>query len=146
MKPQIVAGIAVFEGVILLLLFVGWQLNQAFGGSSFFGGCDGTVYSSAKSPDGKLVATAFERDCGATTDFASFVVIQDADKKLDLSAPLERNDIVFQSDGDYHPTLKWKSNNLQISFPPGAAPSEKEIAFQVVNTGEVRIEYQGLKR
>ncbi len=146
MKHKIVAGIAVFEGLILLLLGAGWGLNRAFDGSSFFGGCNGTIYSSAPSPDGKRSAYAFERDCGATTGFASFVIIRDAKEKLDLTANLVENEIVFQADGDYHPTVKWKSkNNLQVSFPPGAVPSEKEIGFQTVKSGEQRIEYQGLK-
>ena len=141
MKHKIVAGIAVFEGLILLLLGAGWGLNRAFDGSSFFGGCNGTIYSSAKSPDGKM-AYAFERDCGATTGFTSFVIIRDAKEKLDLTANLVENEIVFQADGDYHPTVKWKSkNNLQISFPSGAAPSDKEIGFQIVRSGELHIHF-----
>ena len=145
MKHKIVAAIAIIEGLVLLLLFAMWSLDRASAGFQLFG-CDGEIYSSAPSPDGKLMAYAFERDCGATTGFTSFVIIRDAREKLDLTADLEGNEIMFQADGDYHPTVKWKSkNNLQISFPSGAAPSDKEIGFQSVRSGELHIHYQGLK-
>ena len=142
MKHKIIAGIAILEGVILLLLFAAWQLSRAFDS----GLCGGKIYSSAKSPDGKLVAYAFERDCGATTGFASFVIIRDATQKLDLSANLARDEIVFRADGDYHPRLVWKSGGrLQVSFAPGDAPLKKQIDFQVAKTGDQCVEYQGLQ-
>ncbi len=145
MKHKIVAAVAIVEGLVLLFLFAMWSLDRASAGFQLFG-CDGEIYSSAPSPDGKLMAYAFERDCGATTGFSSFVIIRDAKEKLNLTADLVGNEIIFQADGDYHPNLKWKSkNNLQVSFSPGAVPSEKEIGFQTVKSGEQRIEYQGLK-
>lgn len=142
MKHKIVAVVAILEGVVLLLLLAGWRLIRDLDS----GLCGGKIYSSAPSPDGKLVAYAFERDCGATTRFSSFVIIRDAKEKLDLSQNLVEREIVFGADGDYHPSLKWKSqSDLQVSFPLGEAPSEKEIGWQAVKSGEQRIEYQGLK-
>jgi hypothetical protein len=144
MKTKIVAAIAVVEGLVLLLLGAAWGLNSIGSDFQLFG-CDGQIYATAPPPDGKRMAYAFERDCGATTGFSSFVVIRDATEKLDLTANLVEQEIVFQADGDYHPNLKWNSkNHLQISFPSGAAPSEKEVGFQSVKSGEQRIEYQGL--
>ena len=144
MKHKIVAGIAIFEGLLLLLLFLVWQLDD---GQGLFGGCGGEIYSSAKSPDKKWVAYAFERDCGATTGFASWVIIRSADQKLDLSEPLEQNEIVFGADGDFHPRLRWTGkDDLQIVFSPGEMPTNKDISYQVLKMGDWRIEYQGTAR
>jgi hypothetical protein len=40
-----------------------------------------TVKQEAKSPDGKYVATAFVRNCGATTDFSAQVDVHEAGSK-----------------------------------------------------------------
>jgi Family of unknown function (DUF5412) len=44
--------------------------------------CVNTVKQETKSPDGKYVATAFVRNCGATTDFSAQVDVHDTGSKL----------------------------------------------------------------
>ena len=46
------------------------------------GVCGNTVKQEIKSPDGKYVATAFVRNCGATTDYSAQVDLRKAGRKL----------------------------------------------------------------
>jgi hypothetical protein len=62
-----------FSLPICLLLFVAGC--NFFCQSSDFGFSDKTI-TEVPSPDGKHVATLFERDCGATTDFSMIVVLR----------------------------------------------------------------------
>ena len=45
--------------------------------------CGNTVKQEAKSPDGNYVATAFVRDCGATTAFTAQVHVRKAGTKME---------------------------------------------------------------
>ncbi len=144
MKHKVAVAVAIFEGALLLLVVGAWALDRAGEGFKLFG-CGGKVYSTAISPGKKWVAYAFERDCGATTGFASFVIVRDAGSKLDLAADLKREEIVFQTNGDFHPRLLWTSaGNLRVAFAPGDAPADKQIGFQTVKAGNWRIQYTGL--
>ncbi len=72
------------------------------------------------------------------------MILRYGSKKLDLTADLNAKEIVFQSDGDYQPTLKWVAKDtLQVSFD-GGAPYSSEISFQVVKVWDYKIEYRGL--
>jgi len=138
--------ILLFFGASVILLGLGavWEMNQLFGSDSHIM-CDGTVYATALSPDKKWAAYAFERDCGATTDFASFVIVRDAKEKLDLGADLVTKEIVFEARGDYEPRLNWKANGaLQIVFPVGKAPSRREIGSQIFRAGNHPVQYANL--
>ena len=44
--------------------------------------CSNTIKSEITSPDGKYVATAFIRDCGATTDFSPQVHVRPSGERL----------------------------------------------------------------
>lgn len=138
MNAKKIAAIAVGASLVLGTM---WVLSSAFDFSSL---CNGKIYATAPSPDNKFTAYAFERDCGATTDFASFVILKYGNEKLDLTADLNAKEIVFQSDGDYQPTLKWiAKDTLRVSFD-GGAPYPSEISFQVVKFWDYKIEYRGL--
>jgi hypothetical protein len=50
--------------------------------SSCGSGCSNDVLNEAVSPDGKYVATAFIRSCGATTDFSPQVSLRPIGQKL----------------------------------------------------------------
>jgi len=65
---------------LLLLLPLAFTL----GGCGFLlrSGCDNTIKSEKRSPDGKYVATLFERNCGATTDFSTIVQLHESSEKL----------------------------------------------------------------
>src|SRR5512132_2629104 len=64
--------------VIMLLL--------ATSSCAFADPCGNKVISDARSPDGRMTAIVFERDCGATTDFSTQVSILAADDPL-VTAP-----------------------------------------------------------
>lgn len=49
---------------------------------SMFGPCSDTILSEATSPDGRWIATLFERDCGATTSYSTQLNLRPADKRF----------------------------------------------------------------
>lgn len=145
LKSKAVATIAIIEGVVLLLLLLGWYLNKTFSGQGLLFGCGGKVYSSATAPNKQLTAYAFERDCGATTGFATFVIIRSAQDKLDLSADLVDGEIVLGTNGDYHPKVKWLSNDKLAIVFDSSPPESSEIWQQNIVHNNIRVVYQGLK-
>src|ERR1043166_1905546 len=54
------------------------------------GMCGNTVKQEIKSPDGKYVATAFVRDCGATTAYSAQVDLRTAGRKLGTTGNVYR--------------------------------------------------------
>jgi hypothetical protein len=65
-------------------LFLLLPLAFTLGGCGFLlrSGCDNKIKSENPSPDGKYVATLFERNCGATTDFSTIVNLRESSAKL----------------------------------------------------------------
>ena len=59
-------------------------------------GCGNELLSETRSPDGKLKAIMFQRDCGATTGFSTQISILSVDEKL----PNEGGN-VFVADSDH---------------------------------------------
>jgi hypothetical protein len=49
------------------------------------GDCVDSVKTEVVSPDGRYVATIFERNCGATTDYSTHVALRRADEPFDPS-------------------------------------------------------------
>lgn len=141
MKTKLWAFLAVGEALALVIILSGWRP----GFFPDFNMCGGSLSSAAFSPDGRWKAYAFERDCGATTRSSSFVILRDAKRPLDLSAPLEPNEIVFAADGDWSPALRWTSlRELRVLFSRGGAPARAEIFEQVVKRGDHSIRFEGL--
>src|ERR1700694_3345032 len=66
---------------VLLLLA---SIALWFGGCAFLlhSNCEDTVKSEIQSPDSKYVATLFERNCGATTDFSTIVNLRESSVKF----------------------------------------------------------------
>jgi hypothetical protein len=75
---QIAAGavLVVVAGVVVLALGFYWLM------SSFDDLCGNTIVATEVSPDHRLKAVLFERNCGATTGFSSQVSILPADRDL----------------------------------------------------------------
>jgi hypothetical protein len=72
--------------------------------------CDNAVTAELTSPSGGYVATVYERDCGATTDFSTLVNIRAASTQFDAN-----QGIVFVVRGRRVLNISWKSNkNLNI--------------------------------
>jgi hypothetical protein len=66
----------VVAGVVVLALGFYWLM------SSFDDLCGNTIVSTEFSPDHRLKAVLFERNCGATTGFSSQVSVLPADRDL----------------------------------------------------------------
>lgn len=66
--------------------------------------CANTIISETGSPDGRLKAIVFRRDCGATTDFSAHVSVVDSDERVLPAATLLRSTKagnVFVADTDH---------------------------------------------
>jgi len=78
----------------------------------FLSGCDvcrDDIKGTVVSPDGKHRVVSLVRDCGATTDFATQVVLE---RNSAIRWTSER---IFVVKGDHHVDTNWKSNDsLQI--------------------------------
>lgn len=76
--------------------------------------CCVDLLSESNSPDGKYVATVFERNCGATTPFVRVVGLRHAGSGF---APDEDDDWVFTIHGQSDIYVSWIENaELKISY------------------------------
>jgi len=95
--------------------------------------CSDALMYKAESPDHALVATAFERDCGATTDFSRIVTIgRPSDNYKE-----ERN-IVFVVKGQHPVNLKWtapRKLDVECLCP------RRSVFRQVTALGDIDISY-----
>jgi hypothetical protein len=72
--------------------------------------CDNQLRSSVPSADGKYLASVLSVQCGATTADASWVLLTDAEKKIDFES-----DKVAVFEGD-DISVNWTGNDLQVSY------------------------------
>lgn len=93
---------------IILILLVG--LGIAALGLFLASGCEDKIKIETKSADGKYVATLYERDCGATTDFSTIVNLRVS------SARCKGDDLgVVILKGQHHLDVVWDGNTkLQL--------------------------------
>jgi len=84
--------------------------------------CDNEIKHELVSPDGRYTATAFIRDCGATTDFSPQVYLRRTGNKLAATGN------VFIGNHSNEITIRWLSaSELEISSPGEVAHSMKEF-------------------
>lgn len=65
--------------------------------------CSNTIVSEAVSPDGKITATLFHRDCGATTSEVSIISLRKVNKKFTDG----RADWIFVCSGSGNILFRW---------------------------------------
>ena len=98
-----------------------------------FGDCADTVKAEAPSPGGGYVATVFERDCGATTDFSTHVSIREADEPFDSSTKTRVLIVAGQTEVD----IEWSTEKkLSVTFSPA------ETFTKLETWRDVRIVYK----
>ena len=90
--------------------------------------CENTIKTSVASPDGKYMATAFIRDCGATTDFSPQVYLRLAGE------PLAEIGNVFIGNHSDDIGIKWLSPSNLVIY------SECEVVMHRTNHLGVAIE------
>jgi hypothetical protein len=97
--------------------------------------CSDQVLSVSTSPDEVLAATAFLRNCGATTEFSSIVSIHRKSEGF-----LDKQDIVFIAKGRHQLSLDWSAaRKLSIK----CSTCSRAIVFrQVVVVGNIDVDYQ----
>jgi hypothetical protein len=88
-------------------------------------GCANEVLEIVKSPDGKLQAVIFRRDCGATTDYSTQVSILSANAELPnksgnvFVADTDHGNAPEQEGGGPKIKVEWLDNkSLQVSYDP----------------------------
>jgi hypothetical protein len=72
--------------------------------------CEDRIKTEAKSPNGSWIATSYERDCGATTDYSSIVSIRSATAQFNS----EKQIPIFVEQGQDDIELKWTSPNTLV--------------------------------
>jgi uncharacterized protein DUF5412 len=84
--------------------------------------CDNEIKQELISPDGRYTATAFIRDCGATTAFSPQVHLRRTGKKMAAAGN------VFIGNHSNEIKIRWLSENeLEISAPGEVVHSLKEF-------------------
>ena len=96
--------------------------------------CSDKVLSRSTSPDGGLVATVFERDCGATTDFSTILSISGTSENFK-----DERVFVFVAKGQKGVTVKWTGRRaLWVECDGCTRPS---VFRQVTALGDIDITY-----
>jgi hypothetical protein len=80
-------------------------------------------------PDGKIIASSFERNCGATTRYVHVVALNILGEKLD---PENFDNWVFSIHGDSVIKLKWEDyDKLLITYSGiGDSPTSSETEWR----------------
>jgi hypothetical protein len=109
-------------------------------------GCGNQIISKVVSPDGKLAAVIFERDCGATTDFSTQVSIIEAASSLSNNggnvfvADSNHGEAPQASIGGPLITVHWKdARTLQVGYNTRARvflkePRHSDVAVEYVTS------------
>lgn len=100
------------------------------------GPCGNTVLQSVVSPDGRIKAVVFSRDCGATTGYSTQLSLVSADSTL----PNESGNTHIMK-GNEAFTVRWVANHrLQVDSPRGPFKSREAIDVPVGFLDERRVE------
>jgi hypothetical protein len=98
--------------------------------------CEDTVITEAASPDGRWIATACNRSCGATTGFSRTVSIRPAAKRFRSSDP------VFIADNFERVGIRWETASvLTIVYPDYARTFTTQTNF-----GPLTVRYAQVQR
>jgi hypothetical protein len=89
----------------LLFMIVGVLAYRYWRSSTVSFECENETLREASSPDGKYVASVFERNCGATTPYYRIVAIRPAGTRLDAD---KHEDWVFVTKERSEVQLAWR--------------------------------------
>jgi hypothetical protein len=124
-------------GFLQLILVISLCLSSCYTSESgIFGECEDEIQARNNSPDQRLEAIAFHRDCGATTLISTIVTLN----RVNRNEGLEQ-DRIFVLEGEDEISLKWiNSKKLKISYGRG------EIFLRRTETQGIIIEYEQVNR
>lgn len=105
----------------MILIHIRWLLILLLTGCSNLL-CSNDIVNETKSPDGKYIATVFDRNCGATTANLRIVTLRLANDSLDSD---EYKDWVFKIKGQPKVDVAWiAGDKLSINYAgSGEEPS-----------------------
>lgn len=87
--------------------------------------CGNVVLEESISPDGKKVASLFERNCGATTNYVQVVIIRESESSFEGN---KTEDFIFTMTGQQKIEIQWENaNHLVIKRPSNANDIFKEL-------------------
>jgi hypothetical protein len=107
--------------------------------------CQNTVASRSPSPDGRLTAILFQRDCGATTGFSTQISILSPDDKVSVAGNAFRADDGHGAArighwGGSWAEMKWLSpDHLLVRYD-----AKSRLFMQDEEVSGVRITYQAI--
>jgi hypothetical protein len=102
---------------LICVLGVGVLVYRYILSVTLFPGCSNDVLSERVSPDGKYLATVFERNCGATTPYYRVVSLRRHGKRFDGN---DEKAWVFEVKNQPAVALAWESQQqLNIVYSPG---------------------------
>ena len=114
-----------YISILFILVFV---LTSCFGSL-----CSDKIVKKLNSPDGKHVATAFIRDCGATTDFSPQVSLL---RKVDTRMNSPKN--IFIGNHSQFIDIYWESDSVLVIV---YNCSEEDIFKKSKNEFGIKIKY-----
>lgn len=96
--------------------------------------CAATALEEAISPDGRYVATSFQRECGPEAALSTALGVRDARAAFD---PAEQPTL-FVVDGQRELAFEWSSaRSLTVSLPPSGDVLERADTWR-----DVRVDYE----
>jgi hypothetical protein len=96
--------------------------------------CADRVFSEVPSPDGRVIATLFERDCGATTNFVTSVSLRASSKPFNR----KRQGSVAQAKGPQCISVRWRDNrHLAVTISKDAQVYKQDNDWR-----DVKIDYE----
>jgi hypothetical protein len=96
--------------------------------------CEDSLRSKAISGDNRLVASFYERNCGATTDFVSMVNVQSTSDRFD-----GEQGTLLSVTGRYNISLEWAGPRKLVITCANCA--RNNIFRQVIVLGDVDVSY-----
>lgn len=124
---------AVLVAVAVLTLLIaggGWYAAH----SLLAGQCSSTEITRLTAPDGRHDAVLFERNCGATTDFATHVSV------LPAGAPLgnDAGNTFVAAAGDAGPRAPWGGPPVELDWEPdGSLAIRSDATAEVFHAADV---------
>ena len=96
--------------------------------------CSDSLKAETPSPDGRFVAGVFERNCGATTGFVTYVALRSKDGSFSQDV----NFAVLVLDTDDQPKMQWTDGRtlmIELSKEAVARRSRMETSWREVTVG-----------
>lgn len=124
------------ESIIVNALFKFVSIMVLLSIQGCFTECGNEINAQKHSPNNELMATLFERDCGATTDFSQIISITYTSKKFDAD---DSESYVFSMQGRPKIEILWASDKELLIIRPEI---KEDIFTNATQWNDVKIIYR----